>query len=505
MAENIHDVAVVGAGPAGLAAAVTAAEAGAQVLLLDAATQPGGQYWRHRDETTHADDPRGHHDWSVFTDLRARLRAAMTAGRIDYRPGTSVWLLERAGAGFRLRTTPTVGCSPAPRLGLCSDTSRSAGATGAAREAPTSSRDSTHVARRLVLCPGAYDRQLPVPGWDLPGVMAAGGAQALLKGHGVLAGRRVVVAGTGPFLLPVATGLADAGASVVALCEAAHPSRWARHLPAAARQGPKLLQAGEYAARLARRGVRLRTRTVVTEILGEDRVTAVRLGRVDGRGRVAGEGPVLPADAVALGWGFTPQLELPLMLGTETAMGADGGLVVRVDPDQRSSVPGVLVAGEATGIGGASLAVAEGLVAGAAAAGREPDPRHRRAVLAHRAFARAMHDVYPVPAEWSRWTTPGTLVCRCEEVTAGDLTRACRDLAAEDPREARSLTRAGMGRCQGRVCGWATAAILADRTGRDVTEEDLLATGRRPLAAPVTLGALAALDGAADDQEVPLA
>ncbi|WP_418606650.1 hypothetical protein [Georgenia sp. SUBG003] len=125
---------------------------------------------------------------------------------------------------------------------------------------------------------------------------------------------------------------------MVALCDAAHPSRWSRHLAAAVRQGPKLLQAGEYAARLARHGIRLRTRTVVTEILGEDKVTSVRLGRVDARGRVVGEGPVLPADAVALGWGFTPQLELPLMLGTETALGADGGLVVRVDAAQRSSV-----------------------------------------------------------------------------------------------------------------------------------------------------------------------
>ncbi|MPV39219.1 FAD-dependent oxidoreductase, partial [Georgenia subflava] len=182
-----------------------------------------------------------------------------------------------------------------------------------------------------------------------------------------------------------AAGLADAGADVVALCEAADPRGWTRRIGTALRQGAKLGQAAGYAARLARHGVRLRTRTVVTEVLGDGRVTGVRLARTDADGLVIGQETTVDADTVALGWGFTPQLELPLMLGVATAIGADGSLVVRVDPAQRSSVPGLYVAGEATGVGGAVLAVAEGHIAGRAAAGAQPDPARRRDVVRHRA------------------------------------------------------------------------------------------------------------------------
>jgi NADPH-dependent 2,4-dienoyl-CoA reductase/sulfur reductase-like enzyme len=477
MPEQTAEVTVVGAGPAGLAAAVSAAEAGARVILVDAAAQPGGQYWRHRDESVHpTPDGHGHHDWATFLDLRQRLLAAERDGLVEYRRSTSVWLAERAGAGFRLRTL---------RAGVTA-----AGAT-----------PGTILSERVVLCPGAYDRQLPIPGWDLPGVVAAGGAQALLKGHGTLVGDRVVVAGTGPFLLPVAAGLVDAGADVVALCEAADPLRWVRHLGTAVRSSAKLAQGAEYLAVLARHGVRLRTRTGVVEILGADRVTGARLSRFDADGRPTGRTWTVAADTVALGWGFTAQLELPLMLGAEAALGADGSLAVRVDPAQRTSVPGLYVAGEATGVGGAVLSVAEGHVAGRAAAGAAPQERHRRAVLANRAFARAMHDVYRVPAAWPDWLTPETILCRCEEVPVGAVRAARRDLGAADPQTLRSVTRVGMGRCQSRMCGWGAACLLAADGARTLETDDLLATSRRPLAAHVPLGALATLDEAAPTKE----
>ncbi|RKF26469.1 NAD(P)/FAD-dependent oxidoreductase [Micromonospora globbae] len=474
----VHDVAVVGAGPAGLAAAVEAAASGLAVALVDTAAQPGGQYWRHYDET-HARpaDRAGHHGWRTFTALRERLDALRAAGRIRYLPGHQVWLVTRSADGeFDLRLTATT-----------------ATASVAARSI---------VARALILCPGGHDRQLPVPGWELPGVLTAGGVQALLTGHRTPAGRRAVVAGTGPFLLSVATGLAEAGVTVAAVAEANGVGGWLRD-PLGALSAPgKGVEAARYAALMARHRIPYRTRTVVREILGRDRVEAVRLARVDRDGRATGPDEEVAVDLVALGWGFTPALELPLMLGAATARDVDGSLVVVADDLQRSSVDGLYVAGEATGVGGAALAVAEGRLAALALAadrGRPADPartrRLRGRVRRGRRFAAAMHRACPAPPGWSDRLPDTTVVCRCEEVSYGDLRRAYDDLGATDARTLKMLARPGMGWCQGRVCGYATAAIAARWGGRATTVDDLRPLATRSLAVPVPLEEIAALAG----------
>ncbi|MEV6373169.1 NAD(P)/FAD-dependent oxidoreductase [Micromonospora musae] len=481
---HVHDVAVVGAGPAGLAAAVEAAEAGLGVLLIDTAGQPGGQYWRHYDRT-HArpEDRIGHHDWPVFARLRTRLDELAAEGRIRYLPGHQVWLVTRDAEGaFTLRVT-------------------AATSTSATAGRPSGDADPTTLAAHtLILCPGGYDRQLPVPGWDLPGVLTAGGAQALLKGHRTPAGQRAVVAGTGPFLLPVATGLARAGVRVAAVVEANATVGWLRS-PAGAVSAPgKGVEALRYAASMLRHRIPYRTRTVIREVLGDGRVEAVRVARVDGDGRPTGPDEEIAVDLVALGWGFTPSLELPLMLGAETAQDTDGSLVVAVDDSQRSSVEGLYVAGEATGVGGATLAVQEGRLSALAVAadrGHPADPartrRLRGAVRRGRRFAAAMHRTYPLPRAWPDWLTETTLVCRCEEVPYADLRRAHHDLGAEDARTLKMLARPGMGWCQGRVCGLATAGIAAWLGGRETGVDDLRPLATRSLAVPVPLGELAAL------------
>jgi NADP-dependent aldehyde dehydrogenase len=479
------DVAVVGAGPAGLAAAVAAAESGAAVALVDAGAQPGGQFWRHRPETVAPEpDGRGHHGWKSYLDLRARFDAARRRGRITYLPGLQVWMAQRNNtaqeddAGFTLRTTPTVaGTSP---------DSRAAGAR-------------TVVARRLVLCPGGYDRQLPVPGWDLPGVMAAGGIQAFIKANGILPGRRFVIAGTGPFLLPVAANIAEAGGKVLAVLESSSPTAWLPHLRAAAGVPEKALEGAEYAAVFARHRIPYRTRSIVTEVLGTDHASGVRTAKVDadGRARTGTERIYEKVDVVGFGWGFTPQMELPLSFGVETRLDADGSLVGVVDEHQQSSVPGLFLAGEVTGVGGATLAVLEGLAAGTAAAGGSASPEKTAArentATRHRRFAEAMHRAHPVPPAWQDWLTPETTVCRCEEVTAGQITEARESLGAGDAKSLKSFTRAGMGWCQGRVCGFA-ASCLGAGPDASPTAESLSDAAKRPLAAPVGIGELAALD-----------
>ncbi|SOD66858.1 Thioredoxin reductase [Streptomyces zhaozhouensis] len=469
------DVAVVGAGPAGLAAAVTAAAGGRSVLLLDAGERPGGQFWRHPPPAPGSaegeDTVRVHHDGARFAALRRALAHHVARGRLTHRPGHQVWLVTRDEDGFLIESTPVhPGTAPVTRRAR---------------------------ARALILCPGAADRQLPVPGWTLPGVMAAGGAQALWQGQRALAGRRVLVAGTGPFLLSVAGGLAEAGARVVGVWEAGSPRAWASRLPAVARVPAKAVEGLGHVATLARHRVPYLTRTVVREVLGEDRVRAARPARLDAAGRPGPAGDEVPVDLVALGWGFTPSLELPLQLGAATRLDADGSLVVTVDDEQRADIPGLWVAGEATGVGGAALGVAEGTLAGLSAAGRPTEGRAARRlrarIAAHRAFARAMHLAHPVPAGWSDWLRDDTVVCRCEEVDAATVRAAHDTLGADDARTVKMLTRCGMGWCQGRVCGLATALLASHHAGRAPTEADLAATAARPLAFPVTLGELAEL------------
>ncbi|HEX5541392.1 MAG TPA: NAD(P)/FAD-dependent oxidoreductase [Micromonospora sp.] len=454
MATSRYDVAVIGAGPGGLAGAAAAVRAGASVALIDSASQPGGQYWRH---------PSG--DYAAVADLHQGTaayrslvrRAAPAAWFLQHQ----VWTIEREKNSFVVRAM----------------------ADGVEVEI---------AAAALVLAPGAFDRQVPFPGWDLPGVYTAGGAQALLKGHQVLAGRRIAVGGTGPFLLPVAAGLSARGAEVVGVFEANSPRRWVRQARSVLPVVGKLAEGAGYAATLLRHRVPYRVRHAVVAAHGTDSLAAVTVARLDAHWRViAGSERVIDCDAIAVGWGFTPQLELPLALGCETRADVDGSLVVCVDDLQQSSVESVYVAGEACGVGGAQLAVLEGSIAGRAAAGdaaRAISSRQRRRRRALRAFAAVMHEVHSLRDGWQSWLSDDTVVCRCEEVPAREIRAAVGELGALDARSAKRFTRAGMGWCQGRVCGHSTGRIAATAAGRSF---DPLGLAGPSIASPVPLGLLA--------------
>ncbi|WP_406288478.1 FAD-dependent oxidoreductase [Embleya sp. NBC_00896] len=431
-----HDLVVIGAGPAGLTAAVTAARFGLRVAVVDANSRAGGQYHRHR--AGHAPD------WPALARLHT----------VEHLAGHRVWALERADDHFAVHA--------------------------AAGERDT--RPVTVRGRRLLLATGAYDRQLPFPGWDLPGVFTAGGAQALLKGNGVAPGRRALVAGTGPFLLPVAVGLADAGVEVLGVLEAARPTPRAAAL--APHSPARVVEAAGYAAALARRRIPYLTGRAVIAARGDDAgLRAVTVARLDADWRPRpGTGYELACDTLAVGYGFTPQLELATQLGCANT--PDG--FVTVDARQATSVPGLYAAGETTGIGGAQLSAVEGELSAYAIAGRTP-PRgllRRRARLTR--FAAGLRELYPVRPGWLTWLGADTLVCRCEEVTRDRITHAVRS-GADDVRAVKLLTRAGMGWCQGRMCAEATACVLADALDRPITP----APPSRPIAQPIRLGDLA--------------
>ncbi|GIG59493.1 hypothetical protein Lfu02_38650 [Longispora fulva] len=440
-------VVVVGAGPAGMHAALAAADAGARVLLLDANPQAGGQYHRQLPRSFRAARPeRAHSDQPAAADLIARVVAH---SRIEHRTNTTVWAAEPGSAGS--------DGHPGHVLHLLTD-GRSAGAVTAAA---------------VVLATGAYDRAVPFPGWDLPGVYTAGAAQALVKGQRVRPGARMLVGGTGPFLLPVAAGLLAAGVHVEGVLEANRiAGAWLRRPADLLRVPVKLAEAVRYNALLARRGTVVRYGQAVVAVHGTDRVEAATIAKLRPDWTIASTRTV-EVDAVAVGYGFTPQLELA------TALGCAVDTFVQVNAEQRTTVPGVYAAGELTGIGGAVLSAAEGRLAGLAAAGAAPDPGTARTRATYTRFAAALDAVYPVKPGWRSWLADDTLVCRCEEVTCGTLRDALDDQVT-GLRTLKLCTRAGLGWCQGRVCG----RNVADLAG-------LPAADHRPIATPITLGDLA--------------
>ncbi|MEU3932606.1 NAD(P)/FAD-dependent oxidoreductase [Streptomyces sp. NPDC029044] len=442
------DLAVIGAGPAGLAAALAASARGVRVTVLDAATQPGGQFYRQPAAGLGARKPEAlHHGWPTWERLRDGLAASAVRVLTDHH----VWCVERTPDGFTVHAL----------LG------------------PEQEESVEVSAATVLLATGGHEQVLPFPGWTLPGVVTAGGAQAMLKGGLVVPGRRAVVAGTGPLLLPVATGLAAAGVEVAALVESTGARRLARHAPALA---GRLAEGAGHAAGLLRHRVPVLTRHTVVRAHGDDRLTGVTVAALDTDGHVGpGTERHLPCDTLAAGHGMLPHTDLAESLGCRL-----DGLAVAVDTEQRTDVPGVWAAGEATGIGGAALSLAEGHIAGCSVAAHlhgtapGPAPAALKARTALRRSAAALDSAYALPAHWTEQITDDTVVCRCEEITAGAV-REALDLGAGDERTVKLLTRAGMGWCQGRMCGTAIAGLAGCAP----------TPAKRPFARPVPLGVLA--------------
>ncbi|MFJ9694520.1 NAD(P)/FAD-dependent oxidoreductase [Kitasatospora sp. NPDC101183] len=448
------DLAVVGAGPAGLAAAVTAADLGLRCVLLDGASATGGQYYRHPAPGLGAARPgRLHHGWSVYTGLASRLQA----GNAEFRGGHQVWALERTEAGFTVHVT----------------------------RGPDAQDRTALRAKAVLLATGAYERQLPFPGWTLPGVVTAGGAQAMLKSGLVLPGRRIVVAGSGPLLLAAASSLVTAGARVPAVVEATRYLGYARRPDVMAAVPAKLVEGAGHGSALLRHRVRLRLRSAVVEAHGTDRVTGVTVARLDGDWRpVPGSERRIDCDALAVGHGLLPQIDLATELGAATRACPDGAVALAVDATMATSVPGLWSAGETNGVGGADLAIAEGVLAAHAVADAAPSGGLLRRRGRLRAFAELMAGAHRPGPGWTGWLRPDTDVCRCEEVPVSAVREAVEELGAGDARTVKLLTRAGMGWCQGRMCGPAVACLAgsSQEPGPD----------RRPLGCPVPLAQLAA-------------
>lgn len=397
------DVAVIGAGPAGIAAAARAAESGARVVVLDEGLRMGGQIWRH---TQRAHLPRIAQRW------------------LDR--------LDRSGAQVVCGAS-VVAVTPDLEIAV------------QFRGAPLSV-----AARKIVLATGARERFVPFPGWTLPNVTGIGGAQALLKAGASFSQLRVVIAGSGPLLLPVAATLVRGGARLALVAEQASAVQILGFGTTLWRFPGKIVQAAGYRASFAR--VRYAWGTWVTSATGDSRVQEVTLS--NGR-RTWTE----PCDVLCTGYGLVPSTELARLLGCAV----EGGRVL-TDAWQRTSLANIYCAGEPTGIGGVEAALVEGQIAGLAASGQTDEAERHLAIRdRYRRFSSKLEAAFMLRDELRSLVRDDTVVCRCEDVRYGRLR------SEWSSRQGKLYTRAGMGSCQGRVCGpaleylfgWTPATVRA--------------------------------------------
>ncbi|WP_378144016.1 FAD-dependent oxidoreductase [Cnuibacter sp. UC19_7] len=467
--EHAFDLLIVGGGPAGMAAAATAAATGLDVVLIDERPTLGGQVYKQ-------------------PGPGMRVTDAKEMGK-QYRAGRALIDEVEASAATVLLRTSVVDLEPAGDGWLAM-----AQTDGAAVEPIR--------ARRVIVAAGANDRPVVFPGWTLPGVITAGGLQTLAKTQSYVPGDRIVFAGSGPVALAFPAQLAGYGANIVTALEAGPapaPGDLARIAAVAPGNAGLLLDAARYQAALLTHRIPLRYRRMVIRAEGETHLERVVHARVDDEWRVVpGTEETVDADVLCIGYGFSPSTELLRLVGCGFDVDEDlGGPVVRRDDWGRTDVPGVYAIGDGAGVEGSAVAVDEGRLAAYAAASdlgrmseqataQQARPLRRR--LGHRrALTRATERMYGVGQGIYDLATPDTVVCRCEGVTASQLTEAIAE--APDVSAAKGLTRAGMGPCQGRMCGRHIAAMVAAQRGVSAAEVEV-ATPRMPVR-PTAIGAIA--------------
>jgi NADPH-dependent 2,4-dienoyl-CoA reductase/sulfur reductase-like enzyme len=458
MSTITHDVIVIGAGPAGISAAVTSASQGLKTLLVDEQPRPGGQIYRN------------------ITAVSPAVAALLGP---DYRHGAT--LAERlAGSGVEVQFGATV-------WDVAQDLTVTVQKDGASFQAR---------APQLIAATGAMERASPVPGWTLPGVLNAGAAQIALKSAGSVPSGRVVLAGAGPLLLLVACQLLDAGVILAGIIETApSANRWRalRHLPGALGAMPYLLKGMRMLRRLRRDGVPMYAAVDTLRIEGRECVQGVSFN-------AAGTLRRLEADVVLLHHGVVPNTQLSRLLRVDHAWDADQlAWRARTDAWGQTSLAGLRIVGDGAGIAGALAAEPSGSIAALGAAealGRITADACRsqvapmRRALQKQLRIRPFLDALYRPPQWLATPADETIVCRCEEVSAGRI-REMAQLGCQGPNQTKFFSRCGMGPCQGRMCALTVTQILSVELGK-APEEIGTYHIRSPLK-PVPLGSLAAL------------
>lgn len=459
------DLLVLGAGPAGMAAAITARKLGLSVTVIDEQPAPGGQIWR-------------------AVETVAAMPDAAILG-IEYRKGEAVAEAFRASDAVYEARAQLWHIEPGANSGFRAFVTRDGKAW-------------TVTARAVLLATGAQERPVPFPGWTLPGVLTVGAAQILLKSSRQIPAKPTVIAGCGPLPLLYATQLIAAGGRIAGFLDTSQPGRLGRalpHLPRALTKASDLWKGLGWMRALRRAGVPVIRDVATIEVRGDGRVE-----RVYHRGHGGAEA-MIDAETVLVHEGIVPNVHVAMSLGCAMAWNDDQDCYVPVlDRWGETSLPGAFVAGDGAGIAGAAAAGVRGEIAAfgiaaklgaldAATAAAQAQPLRCR--LKRELALRPLLDALYRPREQVFAPADDTIVCRCEEVTAGTI-RAQVRLGRPGPNQVKAFTRAGMGPCQGRQCGYTVTRVLAAAEGRPAGDVGFYRV--RPPLKPVTLGELASLD-----------
>ncbi|MBY5775366.1 FAD-dependent oxidoreductase [Rhizobium leguminosarum] len=460
------DLLIVGAGPAGMAAAVTARRAGLDVLVVDEQSGPGGQIWR--DIETVASHNRGQLLGKAYLEGRAAAEAFRASGA-GYYANWQIWQIE---PGFRIFMT-------------------------------NRGKSRTVEARVILLATGAQERPAPFLGWTLPGVLTVGAGQILLKNAGQVPAKPVWLAGSGPLMLLYMVQLLRAGAGIAGYLDTTPPGRLTsafRHLPLAWRNAGDLLKGISWDMTLRQAGVRRVRHVTNFEALGADHIEAIRYRTASGIEET------VQADNLLVHEGIIPNVHVALALGCKMTWHDDQDCYVPVlDPWGESSLQNLFIAGDGAGIAGAKAAALRGELAALGIASKlgriTPEVAARNAKSVRRKLSRELAlrpflDALFCPRDAVFAPADDIVVCRCEELTAGEI-RSMASLGKPGPNQVKAFTRAGMGPCQGRQCGYTVTRILASVGKRAPGEVGFYKI--RPPLKPVTIEELASLE----DQNEP--
>jgi len=440
------DVLVIGGGPAGLYAALTAAAGGLEVILVDERAKLGGQYFKQPAEEFALVEKELDTQYRTGRELIARVLAS----KVRVLNEVKVW--GAFGPRHILASSPTSRWVFRPK--------------------------------RLIIATGAYERGVPMPGWTLPGVMTTGAAQTLLRSNQVSPGSRVLVSGNGPLNLQLAAELARAGVTVVALAELASVS--GRSVPKPGLQmatsAPKLVADGlGYIATLAKHRVPFLRGSAVIRCDGVGKLTQVTVAVIDSSGNaLEGTEKVFEVDSVCVGFGFLPANEISRSLNCSHYFdSARGALAVDQDESGRTSIPEIWVIGDSACVNGAKVAQSRGVLAGVAVLGdlglslsetlKRRNKAATRVLHRHLRFQNALSRVYQAPILEEQLADANTIICRCESLSLSQvqipLTESLHTAGA-----LKRLTRAGMGKCQGRYCGPILTSMIAKVSNAPIGE-----------------------------------